>query len=130
MSLDQETIRQVHIVRGRIERHKKPFELVLDRENTDWFHTSPKDEVLDFTDISMIAEEKVRSLRVNYNLKNKAGTTVEIPPAGLAYEACLARGLVNCRIYRCENVIPIKSSSNKLESYELRGKQIVLVKGD
>lgn len=130
LSVDQDVIGRVHVVRGRIERHGKPFDFVLDREDTSWFHTAPKDKVPDFTDISMIAEEKVRALKVNYSLKDKTGITVQVPPAKLAYEVCLARGLVNCRTYQCKNVISIKTNADKLELYALGGKQIVLAKGD
>lgn len=130
LSLDKEVIGRVRVVRGNIERHGRSFDFVLDRENIEWCPTAPKDETPpDFTDISMIAEEKVHSLRVNYILKDKMGITVQIPPAKLVHEACLARGLVNCRIYGCTNVISIKASTDRLEMYELSGKQIGLARG-
>jgi hypothetical protein len=99
LSLDREFVGRVHVVSGKIERHRKLFDFVLDREHPDRYHNDPKDEALDWTDISILAEEKVRCLRVSYRLEDNIGRAVNIAPAKLASDACLARGLINHNYY-------------------------------
>lgn len=72
LSLDRNLVGRVHVVPGRIERDGKPFDFVSDQEHHhNGRYTGLTDDVTDLSEISMLAQEHVRSLRVCYKLEDK-----------------------------------------------------------
>ncbi|KEF56496.1 uncharacterized protein A1O9_08077 [Exophiala aquamarina CBS 119918] len=131
LSLDRNLVGRVHVVPGKIERNGKPFDFVSDREyHPNGHYTGLTDEVPDFTEISMLAQEHVRSLRVSYKLEDKKGAAVHIDPGKLADEACLAQGLVYCRNRQCKEVISFAHSAEKVECVSVHGKAVTVARGD
>lgn len=131
LSLHRNLVGRVHVVPGKIERDGKPFDFVSYREyHPNGHYTGLTDEVPDFTEISMLAQEHVRSLRVNYKLEDKKGAAVHIDLGKLADEACLARGMVNCRNQQCKKVISLVHSVEKVECYSVHGKAVTVARGD
>lgn len=129
LSLERESFGQVYIVAGRIERDAKPFDLVVDRK----CRNAPPvyAQLIELSDISLIVEERVRSLGLSFKLCNKRSASVHIEPAQLLHEVSCARGLFSCSRYKCPEVISIKDNGcEQFQQYQLGGKDILVQKGN
>jgi hypothetical protein len=125
LSLDRGCCGLVYITAGRIERDAKPFDLVVDRK----CRNSPPvyDELIGLSDISLIVEERVRSLGLSFKLSSKRSAGVHIEPAQLLYTVSCSRGLFSCSRYKCPEISSIKENgSEQFRQYQLGGKDILI----